>query len=73
MQLKVDDNCRSRCKSLHHNPSVCDDLTPLDDQEAKPQRRNRSRRRRNRLPEERQPGNQATGSPSVPSSSEHSE
>ncbi|XP_025755342.1 RNA-binding protein FXR1 isoform X10 [Oreochromis niloticus] len=39
-----------------------------DDQEAKPQRRNRSRRRRNRLPEERQPGNQATGSPSVPSS-----
>uniref|UniRef100_I3J763 FMR1 autosomal homolog 1 n=1 Tax=Oreochromis niloticus TaxID=8128 RepID=I3J763_ORENI len=44
-----------------------------DDQEAKPQRRNRSRRRRNRLPEERQPGNQATGSPSVPSSSEHSE
>uniref|UniRef100_A0A669ER83 FMR1 autosomal homolog 1 n=1 Tax=Oreochromis niloticus TaxID=8128 RepID=A0A669ER83_ORENI len=31
------------------------------------------RRRRNRLPEERQPGNQATGSPSVPSSSEHSE
>ncbi|XP_030582903.1 RNA-binding protein FXR1 isoform X12 [Archocentrus centrarchus] len=27
----------------------------IDDQEAKPQRRNRSRRRRNRLPEERQP------------------
>ncbi|XP_030582892.1 RNA-binding protein FXR1 isoform X2 [Archocentrus centrarchus] len=40
----------------------------IDDQEAKPQRRNRSRRRRNRLPEERQPGNQAAAAPSVPSS-----
>uniref|UniRef100_A0A668AA27 FMR1 autosomal homolog 1 n=1 Tax=Myripristis murdjan TaxID=586833 RepID=A0A668AA27_9TELE len=39
------------------NPSVSDDPTPLDDPEAKPQRRNRSRRRRIRLPEERQPGN----------------
>lgn len=32
-------------------------MYPLDDPEAKPQRRNRSRRRRIRLPEGRQPGN----------------